>query len=599
MKRFVVVSNQLEALSAQSILPNDEIHVWDGPIGAAFVRGRPALIWLNRQDGYRETVDLLAKTLLRSCSTVTEIVNELDGIGLSPSEASLMMIDEETFSEWSQKVKREHSHSQLAKIATQEIQEPEAVSDWHFLESIELPRAEWKVSLETGKRTKPNQHEVSSIMLGVYGSYLIRDGQDVFFYTGSHWQEIPPIEFKHMIRRAGQAIMGGHANDKELNSYYNAMMDFLACPAQGESMYLQKPNLSNFEDGTLEVLPDHSMIFREHRTEDLLTWVLPYRYKDAREENPVFRDWLDLTFGSDPDGEGKIRALKQIAGACLVSMFPRVVFLKGEGGTGKSTFANLCASFVGPSNVAGVEPAHMNQSSFMMEGLINKQVNIVTDISEARIDSATFKRIEDRSMFYINRKGRKVIMAHIPAIHMFCCNALPRGIDGASTAMDRRLTIVEFNQSVGTEDGTHIRNYEKHILTHGAGAVLQFCLDGLADLCASRGVYFNPESGKQQLKEWKSENDPVSLFLDAIANGDYSNISFKKELSMRASVLWITFQEFKETRRLFSSIGRNRFYAAVRAHGVVSHTDRNDTMMLRGIGSVIDHNPANTGTFYK
>lgn len=575
----------MEELAARELIPGCEVVVFSLGMDPKAFKDRDVILWFNQQDGYREVIDMIGQRILRSASSVTEIANEEALFGMSPSEA-IDAVGEEGFAAWSEPLRREHERKDLDLLPRHTAPEP----SWRALEEIELPDSNCVPTAH---------HEVGCVLLRAYGDYLVREGQDVFFFAGTHWKEIPALEFKHFIRRSAQKVCGGRSKDKDLTSHYNILLDLMHTVPDGKSLYCHRPNLANFLDGTLEVLPDHSLKFREHDSNDLITWVLPYRYQDPRPENPVFRDWLKLTFGSDPDGQGKLRALRQVAGACLVSMFPRVVFLQGDGGTGKSTFAKLCASFVGEQNVAGVEPAHMNQASFMMEGLINKQVNIVTDISEARIDSATFKRIEDRFKFQINRKGRKVIRAEIPAMHMFCCNALPRGIDGASGAMDRRITIIEFNQSVGTEDGTHIREYEKHILKHGAGAVLQFCLDGLTDLCASGGVYFNPESGKEKLKEWKVDNDPVSSFFEIIREGGFPNISFDKRCSIKAIELWNAFAAYRASAGFHYPFGRRVFYAAVRKQGCQDFDDRHKIMHFGGIGSLlaIGHNesPANTG----
>lgn len=475
----------------------------------------------------------------------------------------------------------------MTALACQEmVVEPEVRG--FSLEEIKLNPLEWHLTKgEKPKPQPPSQDRVAEALNEAYGGYLMREVEDVFVHVGTHWVEQQPKVFKRFIRSSAQKLMSGAAKDRELDAHYNMLLDKTEQVPHGMSFYQQNPCLANFLDGTLEIVRQgnaYTLNFREHRREDFLTWVLPYRFDDPRPKNSKFREWLNKAFTGDPDAEGKIRALKQIGGACLISLFPRTAFLYGPAGTGKSTFAKLCAAFVGKDNVSGVQPSQMQQGSFMMESLISKQVNIVTDISEARIDSAIFKQIEDRVRFQINRKNKLAIMSYIPALHIFGGNVLPRGIDGSSTAMDRRISIVEFIQDVGPGSGGQIRDYEQIILNAGAGDVLQFFVDGLLDLCESGGIYFNPESGKKKLAEWKLDNDPLGMFFEAIRSGDYPTIKLHRDASIRAGVLWNAFQEYRKDRKLWSSIGRNAFYEAVREQGLPSKEDNHKLLMFYGIG---------------
>lgn len=447
------------------------------------------------------------------------------------------------------------------------------------IEEIKVVPPQWGVDAK-GKKIPPKQEAVATALYNAYKDHLIREVQDVFIYNGKYWEELNPFDFKRAIRKVAQISVSGAAKDKELDAYYNILLDKLPTVPGYVSMYKQNPMLSNFLDGTLEVSENYKLSFREHRKEDYLTFSLPYEYNAPREYNAVFRDWLARALENDPDANGKCRAIKQIGGACILALFPRTVFVFGDAGTGKSTFAKLCAAFVGHDNIAGVQPSLMQQGSFMMESLINKRVNVITDISDARIDPAIFKQIEDRMPFQINRKGRKAIMANIPPLHIFCGNVLPRGVDGASDAMDRRVSIIEFTQNVGTDNNTHIRDYERVILQAGAGDVLQFFLEGLEDLCESGGIYFNPESGKEKLREWKTENDTFSIFLDALRDGDISNIKVKEGASIKASKVYEAFQAWRQNQRLWSTIGKKNFNRAMHKSGFPTLVDSRDKVNI-------------------
>lgn len=458
---------------------------------------------------------------------------------------------------------------------------------WDILRVVEMGHVGVERDAETGKPKSPMQEVVAEALDDMYGHLLLREGDDVFIYNGTHWAMLSKIDFEHFICRTAQALVHGRAKVGDLNAYYKLFIQRLDTPPWGISLHKSNPMLANFSNGTLELKHasgKYTQEFREHSKSDYINWVLDHEYVESAPENPMFRSWLANAFGSDPDGQGKLRAIAQIGGACLVSAFPRIVFLHGEAGTGKSTFAKLCASFIGDNNVSSLEPGALRSDSFLMESLIGKRVNVVSDVSGARFDSAVFKRIEDGVPVIINRKNRPAVVAHIPLLHIFCANKLPRGMDGESSAMDRRLTLVEFTKNVGTTENSHIRDYDKELLAAGSGDILRFFLDGLADLCASGGKYFNPDSGKERLKEWKIESDILSLFFEAIEEGDFPNIQFGRDLSMRGGVIYDALNSFAKARSVFSVPRRKNLYNALREKQCLSYQDRKNFTFFKGIG---------------
>lgn len=117
MQQIFVVSDGLEEMAVREILPAAEVFVWDKKIdqsASQLFKDKEAVIWLNRQDGYRETADLLGKLLLRSAAKVTELVNEEEGVGFSPSESMAMDMNQETFSGWAKTVARAHTSTAVA-----------------------------------------------------------------------------------------------------------------------------------------------------------------------------------------------------------------------------------------------------------------------------------------------------------------------------------------------------------------------------------------------------------------------------------------------------------------------------------------------------
>lgn len=467
------------------------------------------------------------------------------------------------------------------------------------LEDVSFTPLPWKQGPK-GPRP-PSQTEIANVLIDSWEHLLMREGENVFTWRGTHWEEQERKNFKRLVRSRAERLHGPGVKSGFLDDCYNLLLDRLPVIPHGMSFYQQLPNISNFQDGTLEITRDkktgeYSLAFRAHSRTDFCTWVLPWEYRSSRTPNPLFREWLDRCFQGDPDAKGKIRALKQLGGACLISNFPRIAFLYGGPGTGKSTFAKLCMRFMGRGNYASVPPKEQ-KDTFGKQPMINKQANIVTDISDERIDPAAWKRVEDRVPEYINRKGVDAVFGYLPALHLYCGNTLPRGIDGATEAFDRRVTIIEFPNPVAGLTGAgapgYTRDYEEMILEKGAGDVLRFFLEGLEDLCASGGLYFNPESGAGALKAWKKENNSVALFLEAVAGGGVAGVKLHGDASISAYEAFQKYQKWCLEYRKPGVFGRNSFYDYVRKQGFGVVPDQDNKLEIRGFGVL---GRANTGT---
>lgn len=115
--QIIVVSDSMEALSVMEILPDAEVVAWAGrETDLSQFDGKDALIWWNREPGYRETVATLGMILLKRCRKVEELVNEEDGIGFSPSQALEMEMNQETFQAWSKTVILGHQPTVIRTI---------------------------------------------------------------------------------------------------------------------------------------------------------------------------------------------------------------------------------------------------------------------------------------------------------------------------------------------------------------------------------------------------------------------------------------------------------------------------------------------------
>lgn len=408
----------------------------------------------------------------------------------------------------------------------------------------------------------PDQQEVANHLLEYLGTDTMREAQDVFYWLNTHWTEWEPLSFKNFCINAACRAAGITATYDYARACYGLVLAGLKEIPQGMSFYKQLLQVCNFRDGTLWLNSrpggHQELEFLPHRKQDYITWVLPYEYNAPREPNTVFREWLDRCFEGDPQKEEKIRALAQIGGACLIPVNPITSIFFGEAGTGKSTFALLCRKFVGEENASSVPLNSLTDAKYT-EMMIGRRVNIDTEIDESkRIDGAMLKRVTDKSGILVKRMYKKSITATLPGVHIYCGNFLPKGIDGTSSAMDRRLTIVEFPNQLSRE-GMKL-DYVSRIIEAGAGDILGFFLGGLQDAIKEGGKYINP--GEILLKGWKMNNDSIGQFFQSLEENEIENLKLNLEAKIERKMLWESFQNNDPRRAIYFS--KLDFYARCR-----------------------------------
>jgi len=449
-----------------------------------------------------------------------------------------------------------------------------------------------------GKPIPPQQTEVAKALYDLLGANLIREAHDVFQWCGTHWVCLDADELHRTVRVLASRLMGGRAKDWELNAFHNLFLDTLdtlpVFSRPGESakisFWMQPLHMVAFLDGTLEIHQEklgaaYAPRFRESRREDYLTGVLPHRYLDPRPINPLFREWLDSAIPTDTtEGWSKRRALAQLGGGAILPRFPRIGFLWGVPGTGKSTFAGLVQAFIGEGLCARVAPEFLTQKSFLLSGVLNKRTNILTDINtDAPVDNGLLKLIEDPFAVQVNRKNQEHVFAFLPKVHIFCGQDLPAGLDPNSNAMDRRFSVVEFTHQF-TKDGKHTPEYWNVILAAGSGDVLDWFLQGLADLCANGGVYHNPDSGATKMLEARQDSHPVGRFVQDLAEGVYPGYSIG-EGTVKGGQL---FALFKDANPRYDH-GVRRFYHEMEKRGFALKSDHRNSKLVVGVASKAEY----------
>ncbi len=427
----------------------------------------------------------------------------------------------------------------------------------------------------------PSQQKIVDHIMKFLGDGFIKQERDIFRYNGTHWK-ILELADHDRLKVAIQKVCSGLADVKLVDASYKLLTYHLPPVPEGVDFFAPNPYCANFRNGTLHLTRDkkhkYSLCFKPHAKEDFLVNVLPYEYRAGdTATNPEFLAMLDRVFAGNPDKEEKIRAVRQMYGACLMPAFPHLFMLLGIPGTGKSTVLNIGARLVDKDNLCSVAPSEFH--GFNMETMAGKLVNIDTDIPfDSPLRDESVKKIIDRGRFRIRRKGVKDLLAPLPAVHLFGGNGMPKALDGASRAHDRRWTFIEFDAFV--PKGDYDRDYWDICYEVSPQGVLNFALEGLQDLIEGRGHFVIPASGKAKMDEWQMRSDPVGLFLKDINEGEVTDqnttISKDPEAQIERKKFWELFKNWcDESVTGDTFVGKHEFFRAVRSKGILEkHTNK-------------------------
>lgn len=418
------------------------------------------------------------------------------------------------------------------------------------------------------------EQEYADALLTHYGFALIKQASDLFIYTGTHWKNLDEGELDY-IKLQIQRLASGCLTAGKVEAVFKLFVTGVPKVPSGVDLFIPPPMAANFQNGTLFVTKDkatraYTTYFRGHKREDWLVNVLPYEYRAGDESrNLEFEAMLDRVFAGDPDIEEKKRAVAQMYGACLLPAFPHLFMLYGPPGTGKSTVILIASRLVHKDNQCSVDPTDFE--GFNMETMPGKLVNIDTDIEMHKpISEKIVKKIIDRVPLRIRRKRIKDISAPIPSTHIFGGNGIPKTLDGASRAQDRRWTFIGFEKLVAK--GQYDVEYHDFCFEQGPQGILNFALRGLEDLLKGRGHFCNPASGKAKMEEWQLTTDPVGQFLQECREGLVQDQNTKVMVGptwrIKRSQLWALFKEFHlDSYGRPQQVQKRAFFNVVRERG--------------------------------
>lgn len=253
----------------------------------------------------------------------------------------------------------------------------------------------------------------------------------------------------------------------------------------------------------------------------------------------------------------KTLMLQQFAGYLLTSsmVHAKALFLVGDGGNGKSTFADTISMVIGEQGTSRIDLEDL-YSMFGLKGLIGKRLNVIEEVSGNYYQAHKLKKLVSGESLTINMKFKDQFKFTPEAKFLFAVNIMPR-VDDSSTATERRMIVVQFNNNFRDNPNIDLR-FANGLLAQELPGILNWMLEGYRSLMREK-AFAKTDEQHQALAEYREENSSVDGFIADC-------LEFRPEVIETASKLYGEYKDWcvKDGRKFKSAIA---FTKEMKAYG--------------------------------
>jgi P4 family phage/plasmid primase-like protien len=248
---------------------------------------------------------------------------------------------------------------------------------------------------------------------------------------------------------------------------------------------------------------------------DFLISQLPFDY-DPEAKCPVYEACVYRTLG-DGTEEGTQQAVDCFEEFVALTLFEdlkhqKMLILKGETNSGKSTLAKIVEMMHDPRAVSHVGVKHLDDDRYKVT-MVDKLLNISNEVSAATTHAAddVIKAITAGDPLEVRHLYGETFTAVISARLMVVCNNLFRTHD-TSGAMERRMIILLCNNQLTKENGQDPHILEK-IAKERSGIFNRMAL--AYTRLVARGWFNPPPLHTEAVNEFAGENNVVLQWIKA------------------------------------------------------------------------------------
>lgn len=270
-------------------------------------------------------------------------------------------------------------------------------------------------------------------------------------------------------------------------------------------------SIINFQNGLLRISAEETLL-EPHDPEVISTIQIPCRWQDSPTQTPVFDAYLNTLTNGDEEVQ---RLLLEFIGACVSNIkgwrMKKVLFLVGEGDTGKSQLKSLVERLLGRGNFIGIDLKEI-ESRFGTGAIYGTRLAGSSDMSFLSVDELkTFKKMTGGDSLFAEFKGQQAFEFTYNGLLWFCMNRLPKfGGDDGKWVYDR-IMVVECQNVIPSED------QDKELLdkmyAEREGIVFK-AVKALQTVIANGYRFSEPESISAAREQYQRENNTVISFYE-------------------------------------------------------------------------------------
>ena len=373
--------------------------------------------------------------------------------------------------------------------------------------------------------------------------------QRVRVFTGSHWDDIEPQQWKDFVRICAERIglPGSLCMDHKFMNQLaeGTAFNLSACRKQkipSNEVWL------NLRNGVLMVKADGSVELHEHRKEDLFTYTLNYIYNPLAE----YHQWKGFLDRVLPEKESQ-QVLREFIGYCLMNnhRLERLLLLYSEGLNGKSVTLEVVEYLLGSMNVSYLSLSDLTNDDVKRAGIEGKKLNISHE-SGKDVNPNVLKQLTS---------GEPVLIKHLyvdprPTDNygkfIAAFNQLPKAEN--TFGFFRRLIILPYEVTIPKEE---IDRQLPSKLKQEISGILNWVLEAIPELM-NRGEFTMSMKCENALERYRLQSDSVRLFVNEMCEAS--------EYTSAGPDLFLAYKRYCADSSM-SNCGRNNFYKRLESIG--------------------------------
>ena len=314
----------------------------------------------------------------------------------------------------------------------------------------------------------------------------IQRGSGEFFrYTGKVWEKVDAEDIESaMVNFFDENRLG--YSDRTISTVIKTFK--IQLPKMGT----QAQELIAFNNGTLNRT---TLEFLPHYRENWLMSYVPHEYLNSSQNTPYFDKWLEFVSGGK---ESKKNAILAALYAVLTNRNNWQLFFEvtGDGGSGKSVFANIATLLAGEQNTESGRLVDLDEPRGR-ESFVGKTLLICPEQSRYGGDGGGLKSITGGDPVNIDPKHRSKFKAVIPAVVLIVNNEATRFTE-RSGGIERRRVIFHFDKVV--PENERDPNFMDKIEGEVGGIIYKLI-----------HTFEQPETAKAALKEQQTSDEALEI----------------------------------------------------------------------------------------